>query len=143
MVDSLLNPEIKIELQGEERKVEFKLKNFAALKRIYGISEGELLNGLIQGDTGMLPYAIWCSTLKFAPFDPAEPLKIESQANLEELFELNLLELKELSDKVVQAVEAYLPKKPQDHKPATKGGWERGAEGGSKKKTASKNKKNM
>lgn len=38
MVDSLLNPEIKIELQGEERKVEFKLKNFAALKRIYGIS---------------------------------------------------------------------------------------------------------
>ena len=122
MVDSLLNPEIKIELQGEERKVEFKLKNFAALKRIYGISEGELLNGLIQGDTGMLPYAIWCSTLKFAPFDPAEPLKIESQANLEELFELNLLELKELSDKVVQAVEAYLPKKPQDHKPATKDG---------------------
>lgn len=135
MVDSLLNPEIKIELQGEERKVEFKLKNFAALKRIYGISEGELLNGLIQGDTGMLPYAIWCSTLKFAPFDPAEPLKIESQANLEELFELNLLELKELSDKVVQAVEAYLPKKPQDHKPATKDS--------SKKKTASKNKKNM
>lgn len=135
MVDSLLNPEIKIELQGEERKVEFKLKNFAALKRIYGISEGELLNGLIQGDIGMLPYAIWCSTLKFAPFDPAEPLKIESQANLEELFELNLLELKELSDKVVQAVEAYLPKKPQDHKPATKDG--------SKKKTASKNKKNM
>lgn len=135
MVDSLLNPEIKIELQGEERKVEFKLKNFAALKRIYGISEGELLNGLIQGDTGMLPYAIWCSTLKFAPFDPAEPLKIESQANLEELFELNLLELKELSDKVVQAVEAYLPKKPQDHKPSTKDG--------SKKKTASKNKKNM
>lgn len=135
MVNSLLNPEIKIELQGEERKVEFKLKNFAALKRIYGISEGELLNGLIQGDTGMLPYAIWCSTLKFAPFDPAEPLKIESQANLEELFELNLLELKELSDKVVQAVEAYLPKKPQDHKPATKDG--------SKKKTVSKNKKNM
>ena len=135
MVDSLLNPEIKIELQGEERKVEFKLKNFAALKRIYGISEGELLNGLIQGDTGMLPYAIWCSTLKFAPFDPAEPLKIESQANLEELFELNLLELKELSDKVVQAVEAYLPKKPQDHKPATKDE--------KKKKTASKNKKNM
>lgn len=134
MVDSILNPEIKIELQGEERKVEFKLKNFAALKRIYGISEGDLLNGLIQGDTGMLPYAIWCSTLKFAPFDPAEPLKIESQANLEQLFELNLTELKELSDKVVQAVEAYLPKKPQDHKQKQTGG--------SKKKTASKKKKN-
>ena len=122
MVDSIVNPEIKIELQGEERKVEFKLKNFAALKRTYGISEGELLNGLIQGDTGLLPYAIWCSTLKFAPFTPEEPLKIESQANLAELFELSLLELKELADKVVQAFEAYLPKKPQDHKPAAKDG---------------------
>lgn len=134
MVESIVNPEIIIELQGEKRKIEFKLKNFAALKRIHGISEGDLLNGLINGDTGMLPFAIWCGTLKFAPFDPAEPLKIENQADLEQLFNLNLSELKELSDKVVQAVEAYLPKRPQDHKEKQNGG--------SKKKTASKPRKN-
>lgn len=119
-IDTIVNPDIEIELQGENRKVEFKLKHFAALKRIYNISEGQLLNGLINGDIAMLPYAIWCGTLKFAPFDPAEPLKIEKQADLEQLFELNLTELNELSNKVVQAVEAYLPKKPQDHKPAKK-----------------------
>ena len=113
-IDTIINPEIKIKLQGEERKVEFKLKNFAALKRIYNKSENEMLQGLINGDIEMLPFAIWCGTLKFAPFDPAEPLKIESQVDLEKLFELNLMELKELADKVVQAVEAYLPKKPQE-----------------------------
>lgn len=119
-VDTIINPEIKIKLQGEERKVEFKLKNFAALQRVYNISEGAMLSGLINGDIAMLPFAIWCGTLKFAPFDPAEPLKIESQVNVEELFEMNLTELKELTDKVVQAVEAYLPKKPQDHKKPAK-----------------------
>ena len=119
-IDTIINPEIKIKLQGEERKVEYKLKNFAALKRIYNKSENEMLQGLINGDIEMLPFAIWCGTLKFAPFDPAEPLKIESQVDLEKLFELNLMELKELADKVVQAVEAYLPKKPQDHKKPAK-----------------------
>lgn len=109
-VDSLINPEIIIDLQGEKRKVEFKLKNFAALKKVYGISEGELLSGLIKGEIEMLPYAIWCGTLKFAPFTIEEPFKIEKQVDIKELFDLNLIELKELADKVVQAVEAFLPK---------------------------------
>jgi len=109
-VDTLVNPEIIVDIQGEERKVEFKLKNFAALKRIYGISEGELLNGLIKGEIEMIPYAIWCGTLKFAPFTIEEPFKIESQVDIKQLFEINLLEMKELADKVVQAVEVFLPK---------------------------------
>lgn len=109
-VDTLVNPEIIVDIQGEERKVEFKLKNFAALKRIYGISEGELLNGLIKGEIEMIPYAIWCGTLKFAPFTIEEPFKIESQVDIKQLFDINLLEMKELADKVVQAVEVFLPK---------------------------------
>lgn len=119
-VETILAPDIKIELFGEERKIDFRLKNFAVLKRTFNISEDELLKGLINGDTAMLPYAIWCGTLKFAPFDPAEPLKIESQVELKNLFELNLTQLKEIADKIVLAVEAYLPKKPQDHKKTAK-----------------------
>jgi len=115
-IDSLVNPDIIIDIQGEKRKVEFKLKNFAALKRIYGISEGELLNGLIKGDIEMLPYAIWCGTIKFAPFTIEEPFKIESQVDIKQLFELNLLEIKELADSVVKAVEAFLPKPPESAK---------------------------
>lgn len=109
-VNDIINPEIYIELQGEKRKVEFKLKHFAALQRVFGISESELLNGLIKGDISMIPYAIWCGTLKFAPFTVEEPLKIESQVDIKELFELNLVELKEIADKVIQAVEMFLPK---------------------------------
>lgn len=111
-IDTIIAPEIKIKIQGEERKVEFKLKNFAVLQRVHGISEGALIKGLIQGEVAMIPYAIWASTLKFAPFTPEEPLKIESQADIEQLFNLSLIELKEITDKVIQALEAYLPKRP-------------------------------
>jgi len=110
MPDSLVNPEIFVEIQGEKRKIEFKLKNFAALKRIYGINESQLLNGLIKGEIEMIPYAIWCGTLKFVPFTIEDPLKIETQVDIKELFELNLTELKEITDKVILAVEAFLPK---------------------------------
>lgn len=107
---SLVAPTVKIEIDGEEWKVEFKIRNFAALKDICGIGEGELLKGLIEGDVRKIPYAIWASTLVFAePFDPMDPLKIEKQIPLKDLYELSMVELKTITDKVVLALEAYLP----------------------------------
>jgi len=116
-LENLTTPTIKIELNNEEWKVEFKIRNFAALKNVCNMSENELLQGLIQGDIRKIPFAIWASTLVFAPFDPLDPLKIEKQIPLEDLFNLSMAELKEITDKVVLAMEAFLPKPPKtpDH----------------------------
>ncbi len=109
-MDNLVKPEIKIELQGEEWTVKFELRNFAALRQVCGVTENDLLKGLINGDIGKIPYGIWASTLVFAPFDPSDPLKIEKQLDLEKLFSLTLEEIQEVNDKVIRAMEAYLPK---------------------------------
>lgn len=118
-LDNLVTPEIKLNLFGEEWKIEFKLRNFAALKQICNINENQLLQGLINGDISKIPFAIWTATLVFAPFDVADPLKIEKQMNLEDLFNLSLAELKEANDQLIKAIEAYLPKQPEGTKKKT------------------------
>lgn len=112
-LDELVTPKITLKIQGKEWGVQFKLRNFAALKQEFGMSENDLLTGLINGDISKIPYGIWAGTLVFGPFDPANPTKIEEQLSLEELFNLTLAEMKELNDKVVEAMAAYLPKQPE------------------------------
>lgn len=113
-LDNLTTPKIEIEINKENWKVEFTLRNFAALKEKFNMNEDELLKGLIQGDIRKIPYAIWASTLVFAPFDPLEPLKIEKELSLEYLFNLSMAELKAITDDVVKAMEAFLPKAPDN-----------------------------
>lgn len=111
-LENIKKPAVKITFEGEEWNVRFTLRNFAALAENYGISENEILQGLIKGDIQKIPFAIWTSTLVFAPFDPQEPLKIEKQIPLEKLFELEMGELKNITDEVIKAMEAFLPKQP-------------------------------
>ena len=131
-LENLATPKIKVNINKEEWNVEFKIRNFAALKNVCDMSENELLQGLIQGDIRKIPFAIWASTLVFAPFDPIEPLKIERQIPLEDLFNLSMAELKEITDKVVLAMEAYLPKAPTPPE---------GSNGAAKKKQPTEKKK--
>lgn len=122
-------PEIKIKFNEEEWRVKFELRNFAVLKERFNISENDLLQGLIKGDIGRIPYAIWTSTLVFAPFDELNPLKIEKEIPLEDLFKLDLGDLKRITDEVIKAMEAFLPKQPEG--------------GAAKKPTAAKKKKSL
>jgi len=111
-VNDIKTPEIKVNFNGEEWNVKFTLRHFAALQDRYGISENEVLQGLIKGDIRKIPFAIWAATLVFAPFDPAEPTKIEKEIPLEDLFNLDLGQLRNLTDNIVKAMEAFLPKAP-------------------------------
>ena len=111
-IKDIKTPDIKIKYKGEEWNVKFTLRHFAALQERFGISENDILQGLIKGEIKKLPFAIWTATLVFAPFDPLEPTKIEKELQIEELFNLDLMQLKELSDNVIQAMEAFLPKAP-------------------------------
>lgn len=116
-LNDIKKPEIKIKINGKEWNVRFTIRNFAALKEKYDISENDILQGLINGDIRKIPYAIWCATLKFDYSDPANPFKIKEEIPLDDLFELELGHLKEITDEVIKAMEAFLPKQPEGGAP--------------------------
>lgn len=115
ILDKIVVPKLEMELFGEKWNCEFKLRNFAVLRNTFNISEHQLLTGLMDKKLEFIAYGIWASTIVFAPFDAADPLKVERTMDLEKILELSLAELQAATDQVVKAMEAYLPKpKPQD-----------------------------
>lgn len=119
-LENIVTPKLEIDLFGEKWNCEFKLRNFAVLKNQFNVSEDALLKGLMNKELLYIAYAIWASTIVFAPFDAADPLKIEKTMELEKVLNLSLVELQAATDQVVQAMHAYLPqpkgvaeKKPQ------------------------------
>lgn len=118
-LEKLVTPKIEIDLFGEKWNCEFKLRNFAVLRNKLGITENQLLQGLMNGQQEYIAYGIWASTLKFAPFDEANPLKVKKSMPLKELFELELPDMERLGNQVVKAMEAYLPKPKEDSKKKT------------------------
>lgn len=109
-LDNIVTPKLEIELFGEKWNCEFKLRNFAVLKRDCKVSEDELLKGLINKELLYIAYSIWASTLVFAPFDITNPLKVEKQMSLEKILTLSMAELQAACDQVTKAMAAYLPK---------------------------------
>ena len=134
-LEKIKNPKLEIELFGEKWNCEFKLRNFAVLRERFGIKEHQLLQGLMEGQPKFIAYAIWASTLVFAPFDPADPTKVEKEMDLQPVFELTLQELQQVSDQVVKAMEAFLPK--------PKGGAAKKSTKKAAAKKTTKNKKSM
>lgn len=117
---NIVAPKIKIELFGKKYNCEMKLRNYAVLRERAGIKEHELLQGLIDGKQKYVAYAIWASTLKFAPFDETDPLKLLEEVPMEKLFTLSLQELNILGDEVVKAIQAALPEPSEKDKIASK-----------------------
>ena len=109
-LENYVQPKIEIEIFGETREISFTLRNFAAIKSIFGISEIALVQGLFDGDVEKIIAAIWGSTLVFDEFDPKDPVKIKSQVSIEKLYSLNLPQLKEINEKLVQAIVSSMPK---------------------------------
>ena len=108
-LDKIITPKLEIDLFGEKWNCEFKLRNFAVLKQQFNVSEDALLKGLINKELLYISYAIWASTLVFAPFDASNPLKVEKSMELEKILQLSLAELQAACDQVVEAMHAYLP----------------------------------
>lgn len=137
-LEKIITPKFEIELFGEKWNCEFKLRNYAVLRERFGIKEHELLKGLMEGQPKYIAFAIWASTLVFAPFDPVDPIKTEKEMELQPLFELTLQELQQVSDQVIRAMEAALPKPTE----AEKAKAEKKTKTAAKKK-ATKKKKSM
>lgn len=115
-LENLVSPKLSIKLFGEEWNCEFKLRNFAVLRNKFNVSEDALLKGLMNKELLYIAYAIWASTIVFAPFDAADPLKVEKTMELEKVLNLSLVELQAATDQVVQAMHAYLPQVKEGEK---------------------------
>lgn len=119
-LEKIVTPKIEIELFGKKYNCEMKLRNYAVLRERTGIKEHDLLTGLMEGKQQFIAYAIWASTLKFAPFDETDPLKVEEEVPMEQLFSLTLDELNRLGNEVVKAVQAALPEPSEKEKAVAK-----------------------
>jgi len=108
-LENLIQPKIELEIFGEKREINFTLRNFAAVKSVIVIKAVDLAQGLFDGDVEIIFAAIWASTLIFDEFDPKDPVKIKSQLSIEKLYSLTLPELKEINEKLIQAIISNMP----------------------------------
>lgn len=115
-LENIVAPKLEIDLFGEKWNCEFKLRNFAVLRNTFNVSEDALLKGLMNKELLFISYAIWASTVVFAPFDAAAPLKVEKTMELEKILNLSLVELQAATDQVVKAMYAYLPQMSEAEK---------------------------
>jgi len=108
-IENLIPNILQIDVLGQKRDVNFTLRNYAAIKRVLGISEQTLLNGLGEGDIEMIIAAIWGSTLIFDDFDIKNPLKIKDQLNILDLYNMDMKELLTISKTLGDALVSALP----------------------------------
>lgn len=115
-LEKIVTPNIEIELFGKKHKCEMKLRNYSVLRERCNVTENELLKGLLKGNPKYIVYAIWATTLKFAEFDETDPLKLEEELPLKDLFSLTLQELNIVGNQVVAAIQAALPEPSEKEK---------------------------
>jgi|GEM_PF-2128117 len=114
-INEIIPAEIKINILGKERAIKFTLRNFAAIEARFGISPSDLLPKLSQGDLTSVIAAIWGSTIVFDSFDPAEPLKIKEEIDIEKLWNLDLTELANVSKELINTLIANLPESQEEN----------------------------
>jgi len=102
--DSLLPITCEIQILGQKRKVFFGTRNVIAINHKFGTFAKVFYDGLFSGDLLNIVQAIWSSTLIFKKFDPKNPIDIEDELDVEELFKLSILELKAIGQQVTKIV---------------------------------------
>ena len=89
--------------------MQFLIRNFAAAKQKFKKNEYDLINKALEGDMESWIMLIWAGTLVFDDFDPANPLKIKEEVDLEKLYTLDYKKAREISIKVTQSLLQSLP----------------------------------
>ena len=79
----------KINLFGEDYDLKFTFRNYAAIQRKFGKTPVDLIEGVFKFDVESLVLCLWGGTLEFEPFDPADPVKIKEEIELEKLYSVN------------------------------------------------------
>jgi len=115
-MEDLIQNSISVELFGKKREIKFAVRNFAAARLRFGVDEQALIDGITSGDTEKIVQLIWAGTLVFEDFDPKDPIKIKEEIDLEKLYEINLMDIKQISDRVIEALIQSLPQEKSSKK---------------------------
>jgi len=103
-LENLTSKPITTIIFGKEYKLNFGIRNLAKLEEKYNMTLDEVFAALSKGDMLKVPYIIYCASLVFAKFDPAEPLKVEEELDLERLFDLTPFEMTKIIVKLTELV---------------------------------------
>ena len=103
-LETLTSKPITATIFGKEYKLNFGIRNLAKLEEKYGMTLDDVFSALSKGDMLKTPYLIYCASLVFAKFDPAEPLKTEEELDLESLFDLTPFEISEIIIKLTELI---------------------------------------
>lgn len=95
---------------GKKYTVRYQVRNFIALKKRFGLEMHDLINNVLQGDFEAIVQMIWCGTLVFNDFDPANPTDIKEEIELQRLYEMDAGELRQLGLDVTKGLLDSLPK---------------------------------
>lgn len=95
---------------GKEYTIRYQVRNFIALKKRFNLEMHELVNNVLQGDLEAIVQMIWCGTLVFNDFDPANPTSIKEEIELQRLYEMDGGELRELGLEITKGLLDSLPK---------------------------------
>ena len=95
---------------GKKRTIKFEVRNFIALKKRFNIETYDLIDRVLKGDEEAILIMIWCGTLVFADkFDVSNPTQIKEEIDIEQLYKLEIGELREIGTSVVKGLLDSMP----------------------------------
>ena len=95
---------------GKKRTIKFEVRNFIALKKRFDIETYDLIDRVLKGDEEAILIMIWCGTLVFADkFDVSNPTQIKEEIDIEQLYKLEIGELREIGTSVVKGLLDSMP----------------------------------
>ena len=95
---------------GKKRTIKFEVRNFIALKKRFDIETYDLIDRVLKGDEEAILIMIWCGTLVFADkFDLSNPTQIKEEIDIEQLYKLEIGELREIGTSVVKGLLDSMP----------------------------------
>lgn len=98
------------EILGKKYNIKFQVRNFIALEKRYNIQMYDLVQGVLNCDLEAIIRMIWCGTLIFNDFDPADPISIKEEIEVQPLYEMDGNALRELGLNITKGLLDSLPK---------------------------------
>lgn len=109
-MQNLTSSSFTADILGKKRTIKFEVRNFIALKKRFGIDTYDLINRVLSGDEEAIIIMIWCGTLVFADkFDVSNPTEIKEEISIENLYKMDLAEMRKIGENVVKGLLKSMP----------------------------------
>lgn len=109
-MQNLTSSSFTADILGKKRTIKFEVRNFIALKKRFGIDTYDLISRVLSGDEEAIIIMIWCGTLVFVDkFDVSNPTEIKEEISIENLYKMDLAEMRKIGENVVKGLLKSMP----------------------------------